>query len=215
MIPAHTHGENGDDAVKILAVADHEAKYYYDYYTPGRLKEFDLILSCGDLRREYLEFLVTMSRCPVLYVHGNHDSRLDRQPPEGCICIEDRIYVHNGVRILGLGGSYRYNAEGVHMYTERQMAARIRRLSFQLWRHRGFDILLTHAPAYRINDMDTLAHRGFESFRGLLDKYHPQYFVHGHIHRDYGREIPQKSAYGATTVINADEYCKFELTKEQ
>ena len=215
MTPAHTHGENGDDAVKILAVADHEAKYYYDYYTPGRLKEFDLILSCGDLRREYLEFLVTMSRCPVLYVHGNHDSRLDRQPPEGCICIEDRIYVHNGVRILGLGGSYRYNAEGVHMYTERQMAARIRRLSFQLWRHRGFDILLTHAPAYRINDMDTLAHRGFESFRGLLDKYHPQYFVHGHIHRDYGREIPQKSAYGATTVINADEYCKFELTKEQ
>lgn len=209
------HGENGDDAVKILAVADHEAKYYYDYYTPGRLKEFDLILSCGDLRREYLEFLVTMSRCPVLYVHGNHDSRLDQQPPEGCICIEDQIYVHNGVRILGLGGSYRYNVEGKHMYTERQMAARIRRLGFQLWRNKGFDILLTHAPAYQINDMDTLAHRGFESFRGLLDKYHPQYFVHGHIHRGYGREIPKISSYGTTTVINADEYCKFEVTKEQ
>ena len=185
--------------MNILAVADHEAKYYYDYYTPGRLKEFDLILS----------------RCPVLYVHGNHDDRLDRQPPEGCICIEDQIYVHNGVRILGLGGSFRYNVEGKYMYSERQMATRIRRLRFQLWKHKGFDILLTHAPAYQINDLDTVAHRGFESFRGLLDKYQPKYFVHGHVHRGYGRQIPRTSSYGATTVINADEYCKFQLDEPQ
>ena len=136
---------NGESSLKILAVADHEAKYFYDYYTPGRLSEFDLILSCGDLRREYLEFLVTMARCPVLYVFGNHDDRLDQRPPEGCICIEDKIYVHQGVRILGLGGSYRYHPKGVHMYTERQMAARVRRLRLALWRNKGFDILLTHA----------------------------------------------------------------------
>ena len=197
--------------MKILAVADHEAKYYYDYYKPGKLKEFDLILSCGDLRREYLEFLVTMARCPVLYVHGNHDGRLDRQPPEGCFCVEDRIYVHKGVRVLGLGGSYRYNAEGTHMYTERQMASRIRRLQFQIWKHKGFDILLTHAPAYEINDLDTMAHRGFECFRGLLDKHQPRYFVHGHVHRSYGREIPRKTIYSNTTIINADEYCSFEF----
>ena len=43
--------------MRILAVADTEAKYYYDYYTPGKLDEFDLILACGDLRREYLGHL--------------------------------------------------------------------------------------------------------------------------------------------------------------
>lgn len=201
----------GESSLKILAVADHEAKYFYDYYTPGRLSEFDLILSCGDLRREYLEFLVTMARCPVLYVFGNHDDRLDQRPPEGCICIEDKIYVHQGVRILGLGGSYRYHPKGVHMYTERQMAARVRRLRLALWRNKGFDILLTHAPAFGLNDFDTLAHRGFECFGTLLDRYHPSYFVHGHIHRCYGREIPQRTARGNTTVINAYEYCDFEL----
>ena len=31
------------------------AKEYYDFYTPGRLAQFDLILACGDLRREYLD----------------------------------------------------------------------------------------------------------------------------------------------------------------
>lgn len=77
--------------MRILAISDTEAKYYYDFYTPGRLDEFDLILSCGDLKAKYLEFLATLSHCPVLYVRGNHDDRFSVSPPEGCICIENRF----------------------------------------------------------------------------------------------------------------------------
>ena len=40
--------------MKILAVSDEVSKQYYDYYTPGMLDGVDLILSCGDLSREYL-----------------------------------------------------------------------------------------------------------------------------------------------------------------
>jgi len=61
--------------MRILAVSDVESRLFYDCYSPGKLDEFDLILSAGDLSPEYLEFLVTMARCPVLYVHGNHDER--------------------------------------------------------------------------------------------------------------------------------------------
>ena len=87
--------------MKILVVSDLESKRYYDYYTPGKLADFDLIISCGDLRREYLEFLVTMARCPLLYVHGNHDDAYDQEPPGGCICIEDDILVTaNGCEVL-------------------------------------------------------------------------------------------------------------------
>lgn len=195
--------------MRILAVADVEAKPFYDFYSPGRLKEFDLILACGDLRREYLEFLVTMAGCPVLYVHGNHDEGLDERPPEGCICVDGRLYVYRGVRILGLGGSFRYRPGG-HMYTERQMAWRVRRLWPRIQRYKGFDILMTHAPAYHINDFDNLPHRGFECFVNLLDKYQPRYFVHGHIHRNYGRELPRTTQRGNTTIINAAEYFCFD-----
>ena len=90
--------------MKILAVSDEECAALWENYVPGRLKEYDLILSCGDLKAEYLSFLVTMARCPVLYVHGNHDEAYDRFPPEGCDCIEDKLVVYNGLRILGLGG---------------------------------------------------------------------------------------------------------------
>ena len=40
--------------MKILAVSDVTAKYYFDFFAPGKLDGFDLILDCGDLSREYL-----------------------------------------------------------------------------------------------------------------------------------------------------------------
>lgn len=195
--------------MKILAVADDEAKYLYDYYAPGKLDGVDLILSCGDLHPEYLEFLVTMSGVPLLYVRGNHDDYYAKLPPGGCDCIEDKLVVINGVRILGLGGSIRYR-QGDNMYTEWQMARRIRRLAFQIWRHKGFDILLTHSPARHLGDLEDKPHRGFECFVKLLDKYKPKYFIHGHIHACYDIKVSQKSHYGETTIINASDYIFFD-----
>ena len=196
--------------MNILAVSDVPSPRYYDYYQPGSLDRFGLILACGDLKREYLEFLVTMAHCPLVYVRGNHDDAFLTAPPEGCLCAEDRVVVQNGVRILGLGGSYRYK-NGLCMYTERQMAMRVWRLGRQIRRSGGFDILLTHAPARGLNDFDTLPHRGFECFNDLLDKYQPRYLVHGHIHRTYGYGIPQRCQRGETAVINAYEHCEIEI----
>lgn len=192
--------------MRILAVSDVAAKTYYDYYTPGKLDEFDLILAAGDLHRGYLDFLASMAHCPLVYVRGNHDDSLKENPPGGCICAEDQIVVCQGLRILGLGGSFRYR-KGENMFTERQMDLRVARLWFSIQRHHGFDILLTHAPARGVNDMDNLSHRGFECFTQLLDRYEPKYLVHGHIHRNYGVHIPQRTVRGKTTVINACEYC--------
>lgn len=195
--------------MKILAVADEESKFLYDYYTPGKLDGYDLIIACGDLKKSYLEFLVTMARCPLLYVHGNHDEGFDDDPPEGCTCIDDQFYVYQGIRILGLGGSYRYR-EGQYLYTEAQMQGRILHLWPALWWYKGFDILVTHAPARGINDFDSLSHRGFECFGELLEKYHPKYFLHGHIHANYGVHIPQRTEWGQTTILNAYERCEFD-----
>lgn len=195
--------------MKILAVSDIESDRFYEYYRPGMLKEYDCIIACGDLKAEYLEFLVTMSGRPLFYVHGNHDEKYLREP-EGCTCVDGRIVQFNGVRILGLGGSYCYR-KGKYMYTEQQMKNRILRLKPSLLWHKGFDILVTHAPARHLNDFDTLPHRGFECFNDLLEKYHPKLFLHGHIHRNYNIGIPQRSQYQSTTVINAFEYCEVEI----
>lgn len=200
--------------MKILAIADLESPFFWDYYEKEKLADIDLILSAGDLHPDYLSFLVTMSKAPVLYIHGNHDEKYLCKPPEGCICIEDRIYVHEGIRILGLGGSMRYN-DGVYQFTEKEMQRRIRKQYFSLRRHNGFDILLTHAPAKNLNDGNDLTHRGFQTFEYLLERYQPQYFIHGHVHKTYGPTFKRFDRYHNTIVINAYEYCIFDCKTHQ
>ena len=41
--------------VKILAISDVPSKALWDYDTRARLEGIDLILSCGDLPKKYLE----------------------------------------------------------------------------------------------------------------------------------------------------------------
>lgn len=191
--------------MKVLLVADVESEYLYDYYHPDKLKGYDLIISCGDLSAEYLEFLVTMAECPLLYVHGNHDDY--PREPEGCICIDGKVVEINGLRIMGLGGSFRYR-EGKYMYTESSMRRRLRWLRHKASKLGGVDIFVTHAPARHINDFETLPHRGFECFTAFLRSSRPRFFIHGHIHKTYGR-VPRLSEYEDTTVINAFDHYTF------
>lgn len=196
--------------MKILALSDEECPALWDYYMPGRLKGYDLIISCGDLKANYLSFIVTMANVPVLYVHGNHDSDYSRNPPEGCDCIEDQIVVVNGLRILGLGGCYRYRP-GPHQYSEREMRKRIAKLRWQLHKHKGVDIVVTHAPPRGVGDADDPAHRGFEALLELIDKYHPRYLLHGHVHMRYGMDQTREREYNGTQVINTCERYVLEI----
>ena len=195
--------------MKILTISDTESKLLWDYFDRKYLADIDLILACGDLDPRYLEFLVTLGHCPLLYVHGNHDEKYKQLSPLGCINIEDKIYVHNGVRILGLGGSRRYR-DGAHQYTEAQMKRRAFNLWPKLLYHKGFDILLTHAPARGHSDLDTPTHRGFETFVNLIDKYNPSYHIHGHVHLNYTLGASRIRTYNNTTMINAYERYVFE-----
>lgn len=196
--------------MKILLLADKESPYLWDYFEKSKLEGIDLILSCGDLHPHYLSFLATFFQGPVLYVHGNHDDCYKETPPEGCICIDGTLYEHKGIRILGLGGSMRYKT-GAHQYTQKQMNRRILRLWFLLWRKKGFDILLTHSPAWQLNDGKDLPHNGFKGFIYLLEKYAPRYFVHGHVHLSYGPGLKRICTYQNTTVVNAYERYIIEL----
>ena len=178
--------------MRILAVSDKRSPSLYDYYSEGD----------G-------EFLVTLADVPLLYVHGNHDDHFKREP-EGCVCIDDKFYEYNGVRFVGLGGCYRYK-EGKYMYTERKMKLRVQKLWLKIRRHHGFDVLVTHAPAWHLNDFDNLTHRGFNCFNTLLDKFKPKLFFHGHVHTNYGARIPRKCEHNGTVVINATDHYILEI----
>ena len=200
--------------MKILTISDEECEALWEYYRPGKLDGIDLIISCGDLKANYLSFIVTVARSPLLYVHGNHDTAYERTPPEGCDCIEDQLIVHNGLRILGLGGCVMYRP-GSHQYTEKEMRKRIRKLRWKLWRHKGVDIVVTHAAPRGIGDAEDRAHLGFEAFLPLIEKYKPKYWLHGHTHLSYGIDQTRVREYMGTQVINVCQKYELELPDKE
>ncbi len=187
----------------ILLIADEVKPAFYQYWRQDTFQGIDLIISCGDLPARYLEFIATMFSGDVLYVAGNHDTEYQINPPLGCFCIDDHIYCWKGLRFLGLGGSMRYK-EGPYQYTEHEMKKRVHRLWLKLFKSKGFDILVSHAPAYGHFDAKDPCHTGFEVFNQLIHDYKPKYFFHGHIHLSYG-DYPRVYKIENTTVINGYE----------
>ena len=197
--------------MRILAIADEPSPKLWGERVRQELEGIDLILSAGDLPARYLSFLTCFTSAPIVYVRGNHDDRYAEQPPEGCLCAEDTVVRAGGVRILGLGGSMRYRPDGGNMYSEKEMAARIRRLHFRLKMTGGFDILLTHAPVRGCGDQEDLCHRGFVCFGSLLDQHKPAVMIHGHVHQSYTAFFQRQRDFNGVPVINAYTSYVFDL----
>ena len=202
---------------KILAVADEVDESLYG----DKLETIkpDLVVSCGDLPFEYLEYLVSRVNVPLLYVPGNHDPNL-RPPdttwsplqfetpvpgPPGCENVDGRVMEVSGLRVAGLGGSLRYN-RGDNQYSQAQMQRRV--LSLELWirlkRVRGgrkLDVFITHAPPFDVTEAEDAAHVGFVAFHRIIRNLHPILLVHGHIH-PYGKTQPERQIDG-TRIVNA------------
>ncbi len=196
--------------MKILLVADRIHKALYDYYQPKRWENVDMVLSAGDLKSGYLQFLVTMIKgAPLFYVKGNHDYKYENDPPLGCEDIHGKIINYKGLTILGLEGSSWYNGQGIQ-YKERQMWWEIIKLWPRLVLASKIDIILTHNPPFGLNDGKGYAHRGFKSFKYLIDRFQPRYFIHGHQHLSYAMR-ERIIEYKNTKIINAFGYYLLEL----
>ena len=188
----------------ILVIADEPVDRLWGNFGKDTLRSADLILSCGDLPARYLSYMTCFSSAPVVYIHGNHDTAYANEPVAGCINAEDRVVFLRGVRILGLGGSFRYHPDQPCMYTEREMQRRIARLHRLLKQTGGFDILLTHSPIAGLGDQDDLPHKGFQCFKPLLEEYRPAVMFHGHVHQAYsGASFKRIREHAGVPVINA------------
>ena len=201
--------------MRILSVSDYVVPALFDNFEVGQFPKIDLILSCGDLPPEYLSKLNNLFNAPLYYVRGNHDIRYDSKPLDGCIDLNARIVQYQGIKLLGLEGSRWYNG-GPHQYTEKEMWKTIRRLRPRFWwQNKGLEIIITHAPPRYIHDAEDLCHRGFKSFRWLIDRYSPNYFIHGHIHAEFNDPAERITVINKTKVVNTYGYYLFEVNTAQ
>jgi uncharacterized protein len=210
--------------LKILAVSDMVDDRLYSAKVAERFADIEMILGCGDLPYDYLEFLVTALNVPLLYVPGNHDPVYDERIPaanaQGCDCMDGKVKAVKGLNIAGAGGSIRYRPGGPNQYTQSQMVSRLStftpRLLWYLQRHgRILDIFIAHSPPKGIHDDDDRAHIGFTAFKGLIQTFKPRYFLHGHTMAYKNNLVPPITQVGDTIVINVYPYRIIEIHHER
>jgi Icc-related predicted phosphoesterase len=203
--------------MRVLAISDVIVESLYSSAVREIARDVDFVISCGDLPSAYLEYIVSMLDKPLYYVMGNHGGRGgQREYPEGCINLDGRVVNHNGLLLAGLEGSIRYNAARRFQYTENEMRTKIIFLAHKLWLNRlrygrFLDVLVTHSPPFGIHDGGDRAHQGFKCFLGFIDRYHPDYFLHGHVHL-YDTRTVRQSVRGHTLIINTYGYKLLDLT---
>jgi uncharacterized protein len=206
--------------LKILAISDMVVERLYSTQVAERFRDVELILGCGDLPYNYLEFLVTSMNIPLLYVPGNHDPAYDDKNAaaraEGCEYLDREVRSVNGLNIAGVGGSIRYRPGGPNQYTQSQMyfhmSSFIPKLLWYLPKHGNIlDIMIAHSPPRGIHDDNDQAHTGFSAFRDFIQTFKPRYFLHGHTMAYKSNIVSTITNVGTTTVINVYPYRIIEI----
>lgn len=188
--------------MRILAVADEEDDVLTSMLTRRDRPACDVVISCGDLMPDYLDYVATMANAPLLYVRGNHDVDACGYDTMGGIALDGRIERIGGLRVAGLDGSLDYR-EDIVGYSERAMRMRAMRLAMLASLTGGIDVLVTHTPPRGHGDLDDVPHRGFAVFNWLLDLLHPRLMLHGHVHLSYGMLERERAHPSGARLVNA------------
>ncbi|MEN2998004.1 MAG: metallophosphoesterase [Brevinematia bacterium] len=218
--------------MRILCVSDIVDRYLYNSDESRNINP-DLIVSCGDLPRDYLEFLMSKFNVPLFFVQGNHDNYF----PEVSLCglhrskfdftsqhdytkcfagvnIDGKLVTFRGVTFVGFEGCNRYS-DGPHQYTQEEMKMKVRKVYWKLFLRKtifnlGVDVIVTHAPPYGIHDNTDIVHTGFKAFIDIMERFKPKYLIHGHTHI-YDIRESKVSDYKGTKVINCYGYYVLDL----
>ena len=200
--------------VKILCVSDTEMPQLHSAVNLRRqYGDIDMVISCGDMPPNYLDFITSILSVPMFYVRGNHDEAYDSEPPGG-VNLHRQVVKYRGLVMAGLEGSIKYN-RGDIQYTQSQMHRMVLGLApsvfWNRWaRKRGIDLFVTHSPALNIHDGNDVAHRGFSAFLNFMKWYRPRYMLHGHVHI-WDRRKTVRTQHLSTCVMNINPFTVLEL----
>ncbi len=195
--------------MKILIISDQKSPALYEHFSRDHFQDIDFVVSCGDLPKDYLEYVVSVLNVPCFFVPGNHDISYVDNPPRGWINLDGKVIAYEGITIMGLGGSMKYK-QGPFLFSEVEMKQRYMKLKPKIWWKKSkIDIFAAHSPAFQLGDMEDIPHKGYKIFRDILDRYEPKYFLHGHVHLNYSGQS-RVQAYNRTTIINGFQHHIFE-----
>lgn len=122
------------------------------------------------------EILKVVPHDKICGILGNHDS-WQKYEQYGINNINGKVLNINGVRIAGIGGSYKYkNSIEYALYTHEESIELADKLE-------DADILVTHDKPF-IEDKHNPVHDGLKGITKYIYKNHIPLHIHGHLHEE-------------------------------
>ena len=144
-------------------------------------KDFDVCLLLGDHSNGDINMILQyIDKKKIYALLGNHDNNyIDRFNLKN---LNGNIISINGVKILGIQGSYKYKPDDFPSYTQ------LESIKF-LNEKEKVDILVCHDAPYGLSEKNDAAHQGLFGILFYLFKNKVPYCIHGHLHTIYTKEM--------------------------
>ncbi len=197
----------GGASIRILAVSDEPEAALDHARNREEIGPIDLVVGCGDLPSDYLNFLADAFHVHLVRVLGNHDRPAADQ--EGGIVAPDpvngRIVDGGPLPILGL--SWPGRPPRRNEFLAWRQALRI--VLVEAFRRRPL-IVASHIPPRGAGDVATDDyHVGSPAYRWILDRLRPPLWLHGHT--PLAGVHDWRVTSGATTIVNVTGAVLVEL----
>lgn len=194
--------------LKIVCLADTHTEHKIIKVPPG-----DVLIFAGDAEFRTIldvvnfnQWLGTLPHQYKIAIGGNHDFFAERNYATTKSTLTNAIYLENEEYILPNGMKLWASPYTKRFYDWAFMLDDDK--IGELWAKipDDTDILVTHGPAYGINDIGIFkyGHVGDKALAERIKQIHPKYHICGHIHRGYGITKLNKTSYINCSVMDED-----------
>ncbi len=144
-------------------------------------EEYDVCLLLGDHSvGDVSAILKYVDEEKTYALLGNHDH--DYIGKFNLKNLNGEVIVVNGVKILGIQGSYKYKPDDFPSFTQKES------IEFLVDKPK-VDILVSHDAPYGFSDRSDVAHQGLFGITYYLFKNKVPHCIHGHLHTPYEKEM--------------------------
>lgn len=172
-----------DKKIKMIIITDTHGCLNEDNFAKfvKKNKEYDVCLLLGDHSNCDIRIILENIDNEKIYgLLGNHDN--DYLSKYKIKNLNGNVIEINGVKLLGIEGSYRYKPEKFPSFSQKE--------SIEFLKDKEkVDILISHDSPYGLSGRKDYAHKGLFGITYYLFKQKIPYCIHGHVHDLYTKEL--------------------------
>ena len=182
LLKQYGNADKINNSISLLVIADTHGTLDEDKFKQYlENKQYDICIMLGDHYNRDIDIILRyVDKSKIYGIKGNHD--YDYLSDYSIPNINGKIIEINGVKILGMEGSFKYKPVDFPSFTQEES------ITF-LENKPKVDILVTHDKKFDYEKLKDPAHQGLIGITNYVFKNKIPVHIHGHIHEPYIKKM--------------------------